>query len=537
MKILDPMDPRGKTPNPAPKRSRMLISRARTGCLTCKTRRVKCDEQKPVCKRCIAAKRHCAGYQKPPSNPPKPFRITYYVRDLPSSIRALHRPLEDPQDQRALDYFFLWGNAYFPSDLMEPLSRDDILYEPALRHAMIAMGRLHEIYRNGEVGASKKVLSVFAMQHYGEAIRRLVLRDPDTASDPSPVFLVACFLFVCLESSQGHVEAALRHLRSGFMLFQEARRSGKLLIDCEPILRWLFTRLMCQLTHFDPSDCARFFGLNGSQSKPQVTFIHLEDARIQLGNLMQKMIHRRYLTTSFGVSTGPRQQVLVADRMKTLLAQELAELDTWILAFNHYLSFGISSHDTGDYYVLAICSFLLKFRLMAESRETGEHYENDSLDLKHTLDLGRTLLSDSNIFGSPPRSTTASNCRPETQYSLNQLLETRAAGPTAIMQSHTPTNPHFLFLGILSALSVASVHAPDLVVRQQAQQMVQTICESRMDRNSWLAFNLASCLSYPEIPNSYYDTDTLYGNISAPEAPYSRESSRLIALLADLGNL
>lgn len=36
--------------------------RRRTGCLTCRTRRVKCDERKPECARCEAANIECAGY-------------------------------------------------------------------------------------------------------------------------------------------------------------------------------------------------------------------------------------------------------------------------------------------------------------------------------------------------------------------------------------------------------------------------------------------------------------------------------------------
>ncbi|KAG8733777.1 hypothetical protein FRC11_002551 [Ceratobasidium sp. 423] len=37
-------------------------SRSKTGCLTCKTRRKKCDEQRPTCERCVKAKMECLGY-------------------------------------------------------------------------------------------------------------------------------------------------------------------------------------------------------------------------------------------------------------------------------------------------------------------------------------------------------------------------------------------------------------------------------------------------------------------------------------------
>ena len=35
--------------------------RTKTGCHTCRTRRIKCDERKPECNNCIKSKRHCEG--------------------------------------------------------------------------------------------------------------------------------------------------------------------------------------------------------------------------------------------------------------------------------------------------------------------------------------------------------------------------------------------------------------------------------------------------------------------------------------------
>ncbi|KAK3299819.1 uncharacterized protein B0H64DRAFT_447740 [Chaetomium fimeti] len=45
------------------KRSRVVVSQSKRGCVTCKTRRVKCDEQKPLCRRCVQAGRLCGGYK------------------------------------------------------------------------------------------------------------------------------------------------------------------------------------------------------------------------------------------------------------------------------------------------------------------------------------------------------------------------------------------------------------------------------------------------------------------------------------------
>ncbi|KAI0197193.1 hypothetical protein EV127DRAFT_415884 [Xylaria flabelliformis] len=51
---------------------RATHTKARTGCVTCKKRRVKCDEAKPICARCIKSGHKCAGYEdwtdpQPPS--------------------------------------------------------------------------------------------------------------------------------------------------------------------------------------------------------------------------------------------------------------------------------------------------------------------------------------------------------------------------------------------------------------------------------------------------------------------------------------
>jgi hypothetical protein len=39
--------------------------RVKTGCLTCRQRRVKCDERRPSCQRCEAANISCDGYERP----------------------------------------------------------------------------------------------------------------------------------------------------------------------------------------------------------------------------------------------------------------------------------------------------------------------------------------------------------------------------------------------------------------------------------------------------------------------------------------
>lgn len=43
----------------------MADKRVRTGCITCRRRRIKCDESQPVCTRCRNANFQCEGYDPP----------------------------------------------------------------------------------------------------------------------------------------------------------------------------------------------------------------------------------------------------------------------------------------------------------------------------------------------------------------------------------------------------------------------------------------------------------------------------------------
>ncbi|KEY71459.1 hypothetical protein S7711_03526 [Stachybotrys chartarum IBT 7711] len=49
--------------DPAQKKTNVR-KRTKTGCLTCRKRRIKCDEGRPICNNCIKSKRNCEGYNQ-----------------------------------------------------------------------------------------------------------------------------------------------------------------------------------------------------------------------------------------------------------------------------------------------------------------------------------------------------------------------------------------------------------------------------------------------------------------------------------------
>lgn len=114
-------------------KAKLSRKRTKTGCLTCRKRRIKCGEERPVCKNCIKSKRHCEGYSqrvvfKPPTfeyraAPNGGAHITFQAGPMAAPMLSLH-PGQIPQ-------YMIDPNMY--PDMMP---RPDQPYMPYLQHPM-----------------------------------------------------------------------------------------------------------------------------------------------------------------------------------------------------------------------------------------------------------------------------------------------------------------------------------------------------------------------------------------------------------------
>ncbi|KZL86641.1 c6 zinc finger domain protein [Colletotrichum incanum] len=195
-------------------------SKVRTGCLTCKVRRVKCDEAKPNCLRCSSAGRVCDGYQPPAPPASNQLRLL-----KPQSLF----PSIDKQESRALQFFCemvslnLPGatDPYFWTHLVIQFSR----YEPAVRHSIIAISSLYEdIIRvqDSPFGARTDHVqnNALTLRHYNAAIKEL-----KGMQNPGLVLLV-CLLFICIEILQNNRETALRHCSHGIAILANSESAS-----------------------------------------------------------------------------------------------------------------------------------------------------------------------------------------------------------------------------------------------------------------------------------------------------------------------
>ncbi|KAH5089444.1 hypothetical protein HBH72_229680 [Parastagonospora nodorum] len=93
---------------PGTSASSKMRKRTKTGCLTCRKRRIKCGEERPTCANCIKSKRQCEGYNQRvifktpienwPNHPGNVSTIQYHTSMLPGTRNQSYHPHQSQDD-------------------------------------------------------------------------------------------------------------------------------------------------------------------------------------------------------------------------------------------------------------------------------------------------------------------------------------------------------------------------------------------------------------------------------------------------------
>ncbi|KAK0109647.1 hypothetical protein ONS95_002328 [Cadophora gregata] len=237
------------------RKSRAGTPKVRTGCLTCKERRVKCDETKPACLRCLKFWGRCEGYAVPryrprrPKDAPRPIAdptsrpLLPLLKDSPgtqsyldpSDFQPLHRSIAT-QSFKSPDHYQSYAHflentsnslpGFFKSDLWKcllPQASYDTLF---ICSALIAIGALSGCgrkFQEDKFATSGMVITPryrFALSQYGTAVSQM--RENLVAGEKGLNHaLIACLLVVCFECIQGNYFSALTHSVSGHKIFKD----------------------------------------------------------------------------------------------------------------------------------------------------------------------------------------------------------------------------------------------------------------------------------------------------------------------------
>ncbi|ETI26181.1 hypothetical protein G647_02958 [Cladophialophora carrionii CBS 160.54] len=213
-------------------------------------RRVKCDEGKPSCRRCTTAGRICDGYDQQSKaaislsweNHPWTHSWTPFVRPANGGVEASPESYALPQlllpprllvfdsaeEQQSYDFF----RSRSVGELTEVFHIDETFWnlcvlqmsmtQPAVRYAVAALGAMHRIYGTGNTTAIPEDTSGsqtrFALEQCNRSIKSLLERRGSEARAEKLSTLVACILYTCLASIQGHQRQSIMHLRNGMKL-------------------------------------------------------------------------------------------------------------------------------------------------------------------------------------------------------------------------------------------------------------------------------------------------------------------------------
>ncbi|KAI1134570.1 hypothetical protein F5Y05DRAFT_397527 [Hypoxylon sp. FL0543] len=250
-------------------------SKVRTGCLTCKVRKVKCDEGKPSCQRCVSTGRECDGYAVPPS----------------SSALSWHRPrhlfpnVDDASERRALQFFCqaagpsLSGpmDPYFWTHLVMQFST----FEPAVRHSVVAISSLYEQIQSNQKSVRLLADNSLAIHHYNSAIQELKSKKNE------PLVLLVCILFICVEFLLGDRKAAIQHCKHGVLLLESVESSYPW---TKQYLSPIFRRLTLFPFFFAP-DSTSFPKLIGLNDQFPASFESLDEALYYLDGITTRTVH------------------------------------------------------------------------------------------------------------------------------------------------------------------------------------------------------------------------------------------------------
>ncbi|KAE8349570.1 C6 zinc finger domain protein [Aspergillus coremiiformis] len=207
--------------------------RTKSGCRTCRIRRVKCDEARPSCRRCISTGRSCDGYGvwgggssagRRHSDGPQAYNVLTQRAAL-----SIAHPMSDVE--KVYWEWFIHRSAVklrgvFSSTFWDALVVQASLEVPAVLHAVLALSSVH---KHGLLGmdGSKEACSrldpreQFTLRQYNKSICYLRSHLAVRTREAIHVTLITCMIFICLEAMRGRYTVGRVHLQNGLKLLRE----------------------------------------------------------------------------------------------------------------------------------------------------------------------------------------------------------------------------------------------------------------------------------------------------------------------------
>ncbi|KPM46408.1 hypothetical protein AK830_g75 [Neonectria ditissima] len=215
------------------KRNVQCRTKVKTGCATCRIRKVKCDESKPFCQKCVGTGRTCDGYESP-------FRLINgqsISNAHPGGIKSgadqqLIWPTFEiaPQEINLLNRYFSTKTMFDVNLGCSEEARQVLqasLTNPPIRHAISSLRALREdLEKSGDTTASATQQTrsyEYGLQQYCMALGGLASNLTSPGSNGLKSALLCCQIFISIEQVRGNYAAIAQHVIQGLRIMHGSR--------------------------------------------------------------------------------------------------------------------------------------------------------------------------------------------------------------------------------------------------------------------------------------------------------------------------
>lgn len=202
--------------------------------ISSRIRKIKCDEGKPFCRKCVSTGRACDGYESP-------FRVVTsqpvargHAGDKKSDtcLQLTRAPSTQItlQDIDLLNRYLSTKTIFdvrLPCDEEARQILQASLTEPPIRHAVLALRALRQDLETSPDGLTSLVQQTpgynYGLQQYSMALRGLASQLSSPSSNELKSALLCCQVLISIEQVRSNFAAMALHIIRGLMIMHECR--------------------------------------------------------------------------------------------------------------------------------------------------------------------------------------------------------------------------------------------------------------------------------------------------------------------------
>lgn len=378
-------------------------------------------------------------------------------------------PSGTDSEQRGFDFFAKCTatslSGLFPSEFWQKVVLQVGVDLPSLKHAVVAIGSVHESFVNGRRGISDSATTSydrnFSLKQYNKSVQELQ-KAMAAGSCSLEVALLCCALYISFDSLRGFTSSAVMHLYNGTKMLQslqEKENQGEKLKIAGSVtdLRRLMSRLASQINSDmqDPEDpgkdredtismLAESFGrmMLMHPLEPATKFTSFEEARDHLYSFINGHLYHYYLRSLYYGSSDASRTQLEAP-IETLQQPILEALNSWSSAFDQFMTSKKSTMTSQD---VAAASLLQMHYQISYIMIVGQIVPDQK---------GQTSLNTTEVFApfnhsfaeallliesliAPQPSTPSSSTTPSTPSTINTGTESSISTPSSTSSNILP---------------------------------------------------------------------------------------------------